>query len=139
VPTSFEVVATNCELAQQILDAGNEVFKANLANDSELVYTCIEKASRSLTAWQVFLAIYIVLLIPTFVGWVVLYRKGAPSDQLLALGVLSMLLPVFAPLVALMGFGNNVEAAEKLATAEVAMEAGPGLLFERKQNADDQN
>lgn len=135
MPTNFEVVATNCELTQEILDAGIEVFAANLANEPEFVYTCIENIGPSLSAWQIFSAIYIVLLIPTFISWVVLHRKDAPADQLLILGAVSMIFPVIAPIVALMNFGKNVEAVEEA----VAMEAGPGLLFARRRNADDQN
>ena len=133
MPTNFEVVATNCELAQEILDAGIEAYVANLANTPDYQYICIEKMEPAFSAWQIFLAIYMVLLIPTFISWVVLHRKGAPADQLLILGAMSMILPVIAPIVVLMNFGQNAEAVE------VAMEAGPGLLFARRHNADDQN
>lgn len=135
MPTNIEVVATNCELAQEILDAGIEEFAANLANESEFAYTCIENIEPSLSAWQIFMAIYVMLLIPTFISWIVLRRKGAPADQLLILGAMSMIFPFIAPIVALMNFGQNAEAVE----VATAMEAGPGLLFARKRNADDQN
>ena len=135
MPTNFEVVATNCELAQEILDAGIEVFAANLADESDFVYSCIENAETSLTAWQIFLAIYTVLLIPAFISWVVLHRKGAAAEELLILGAMSMILPVIAPIVALMQIGQNPEAVE----VAVAMEAGPGRLLRRIRNADDQH
>lgn len=133
MPSNFDVVATNCELAQEILDAGIEAYVANLASAPDYQYNCIEKMEQALAAWQIFLAIYVVLLIPTFISWVVLHRKSAPANQLLFLGVMSLIFPFIAPIVVLMNFNQNDEAVE------VAMKAGRGLLYARKHNADDRN
>lgn len=136
MPTKFEVVATNCKLAQEILDAGIEAFVANFANTPDYEYICIEKMEPVFSAWQIFLAIYIVLLIPTFISWVVLHRKSAPADQFFILGTMSMILPVIAPIVVFINLNQNAQNAE---TVEVAMKARPWIQFARKHDADDQN
>ena len=132
MPINFEVAATNCELAREILDAGIQDYVGNLANESEYLYTCIENIKPSLSAWQIFLAIYIALLIPAFICWVVLHRKGASADQLIILGVLSLLMPAIGPIIMLLSLD------QKAVALGVAMEAGPGLLIERRRDADDQ-
>lgn len=133
MPVEFEVVANNCELASQILDTGIASHLADHVSKPEFRYICSETVEPSLTAWQIFIALYLVVVIPTLIGWAVLYRRRAPAEKFINLGALSMIFPVIAPIIVLLSFGQQAE------DVEIAMQAGPGLLFERRRHADDQH
>jgi len=133
MPADFEVVANDCKIASQVLDAGIASHLADRVIKPEFQYICSETVEPSLTAWQIFVALYIVVVIPTLIGWAILYRRRTPAENFFILGALSMVFPVIAPIIILLNVGQEAE------DVELAMQAGPGLLFERRRHADDQN
>lgn len=106
MPVEFEVIANNCELASQVLDAGIKSYAAMRDLEPSYSFTCAENARPTISAWQFFLSIYAVVLIPAVIGWAVLYRKGARTDKFFMWGIGSVLFPIIMPLVALMKFGE---------------------------------
>ncbi len=77
MPTvDFEVVATDCQLAGEILDVGIEAYTAARDSATAYNYICVGNASLSPSPSQIFLSFYIVGLIPTLIGWAILYRQG---------------------------------------------------------------
>ena len=108
MPFEFEVAANNCEFAAQVLDAGIEAYVTARDLATEITYICVENGP-AVSAWQVFLYIYLVVLIISLAGWVVYYRRGASSDKLLKWGIVSFALPPLAPIVAIFNFGDGQE------------------------------
>lgn len=132
MPSEFEVVTNNCEIVSQVLDAGIASYVAERVAQLDFQYTCIEILDQSLTTWQIFLAIYVVALIPAIIGWAVLYIKGEPTDKLLKLGFLSFMMPLFGPLLALIPLDEHSGFISKLAVARKTSRQG-------NQHADNAN
>ena len=128
MPTNFEVAATNCELAREILDVGIEAYKAVRDSATAYSYTCVENVEPS--ASQILLTLYVLGLIPTLIGWTVLYCRRAPVDAFFKWGICCVVLPVFGPFVALLGFVKLPEAIARYSVAGSWQEAG-------NRNADD--
>lgn len=101
MPVQFEVVTNSCEIVSQVLDVGIASYVAERAVNLDFQYVCAETTEPSLTAWQIFQAIYVIALVPAFVGWIVLYLKGERADKFLKWGVLAFAMPVAGPLFAL--------------------------------------
>ncbi|MDE2634793.1 MAG: hypothetical protein OXI30_00390 [Chloroflexota bacterium] len=105
MPYEFEVAATSCELAREILDVGIEAYKAVHNSATAYNYMCVENVSLAPPASQIFLTVYLVGLIPSIIGWSVLYRRGAPAGAFFKWGICCGVVPVFGPIVALLGSG----------------------------------
>ena len=115
MPVEFEVVTNNCEIVSQVLDAGITSHVADHVTKPDFQYTCIETMEPSLTAWQIFLAIYVVALIPAILGWAVLYLKGEQTDKFFKWGSLSFVVPLVGPLLALVPVDEHSGFILKLA------------------------
>ena len=132
MPAEFEVVANNCELVKQILDAGIDAYAAARVGEPALQFTCMETSEPALGALQICLAIYFTLVIPTLIAWAILYRRGEPAESLCMLGGLSMIFPLVAPIIMLSNFGHSANAGGRV------LLASHGLIAKRRPNADDQ-
>jgi len=124
MPFEFEVASTNCELAQKILDVGIEAYQTAWDLLTTYSYTCVESVSLRPSASQIFLTLYVVGLIPTIIGWAVLYRRGAPTDAFFKWGICCAVIPIFGPFVALLGFVNLSGAFGRFSVAGSLQKAG---------------
>ncbi len=104
MPYDFEVSATNCELAREILNVGMDAWTAARDWARSYSYDCVEYVIQTPSASQIFLTLYLAGLIPAIIGWAVLYRRGASPDELFKWGICCVLLPGIGPFVALLGF-----------------------------------
>lgn len=115
MPVEFQVVTNNCEIVSQVLDAGIPSYLADRAVKPEFQYSCIETMEPALTAWQIFLTIYVVALMPAIVGWAVLYFKGKQADKFFKWGALSFCMPLVGPFLALIPVDENSGFVNKMA------------------------
>ena len=102
--THFEIAATNCEVVGQILDAGIASYVAGLDQARDFVFTCSETIELSPSASQIFLRFYILFLIPTLIGWAILYRRGAKASEFFEWGIVAVVVPIIGPLVSPLSF-----------------------------------
>ncbi len=130
MPINFEVAATNCKLAREILDVGIEAYKSGRDPATAYSYTCVENVELTPSATQIFLTLYVLGLIPTLIGWAVLYRRRAPVDAFFKWGICCVVLPAFGPFVALLSFVKLPEAIARYSVAGSWQEVG-------NPNADD--